>query len=217
MFPEVISNGLASLQEENCVTSSLSGSSTRPTCRRGMCVFNAAIRNHKRFTYDEVQSILEWMGSPDRQAEGSAAFFPEGRSSPGASRSPSPHARPRHFSSVRSGSSAGRSNSLCPKPSWSSILTAAFPERTSQRTASATRSSRVHACGQRGGRRALHTDGCTFPSPVHPAPNEEKLEAFAQFAELLGYPIRRPQDRFELQRVLHETADKPERAVRPRS
>ena len=36
-----------------------------------MCVFNAAIRNHKRFTYDEVQSILEWMGSPDRQAEGS--------------------------------------------------------------------------------------------------------------------------------------------------
>ena len=51
-----------------------------------------------------------------------------------------------------------------------------------------------------------------FLRRVHPAPNEEKLEAFAQFAELLGYPIRRPQDRFELQRVLHETADKPERA-----
>ena len=41
-----------------------------------------------------------------------------------------------------------------------------------------------------------------FLRRVHPAPNEEKLEAFAQFAELLGYPIRRPQDRFELQRVL---------------
>jgi ribonuclease R len=52
-----------------------------------------------------------------------------------------------------------------------------------------------------------------FLRRVHPAPNEEKLEAFAQFADLLGYPIRRAQDRFELQRVLKETADKPERAA----
>jgi ribonuclease R len=52
-----------------------------------------------------------------------------------------------------------------------------------------------------------------FLRRVHPAPNEEKLEAFAQFADLLGYPIKRPQDRFELQRVLNETAEKPERAA----
>ena len=55
--------------------------------------------------------------------------------------------------------------------------------------------------------------GVPFLRRVHPAPNEEKLEAFAQFAGLLGYPIRRVQDRFELQRVLNETADKPERAA----
>lgn len=52
-----------------------------------------------------------------------------------------------------------------------------------------------------------------FLRRVHPAPNEEKLEAFAQFADLLGYPIKRPQDRHELQRVLKETAEKPERAA----
>ncbi len=52
-----------------------------------------------------------------------------------------------------------------------------------------------------------------FLRRVHPAPNEEKLEAFGQFADLLGYPIKRVQDRFELQRVLTETADKPERAA----
>ncbi len=52
-----------------------------------------------------------------------------------------------------------------------------------------------------------------FLRRVHPAPNEEKLEAFAEFAGLLGYQIKRPQDRFELQRVLNETADKPERAA----
>jgi len=52
-----------------------------------------------------------------------------------------------------------------------------------------------------------------FLRRVHPAPNEEKLAAFAQFAGLLGYAIKRPQDRFELQRILHDTADKPERAA----
>src|SRR6185437_10430909 len=52
-----------------------------------------------------------------------------------------------------------------------------------------------------------------FLRRVHPAPNEEKLVKFAEFADLLGHRIRRPQDRFELQRVLTETADKPERAA----
>jgi ribonuclease R len=52
-----------------------------------------------------------------------------------------------------------------------------------------------------------------FLRRVHPAPDEEKLEAFAQFADLLGHPVKRAQDRFELQRVLSETADKPERAA----
>lgn len=52
-----------------------------------------------------------------------------------------------------------------------------------------------------------------FLRRVHPAPNEEKLEAFAQFADLLGHPMKRAQDRFELQRVLDATSDKPERAA----
>ena len=52
-----------------------------------------------------------------------------------------------------------------------------------------------------------------FLRRVHPAPNEEKLIDFAAFAKLLGYPMERPQDRFELQRLLNITADKPERAA----
>jgi len=52
-----------------------------------------------------------------------------------------------------------------------------------------------------------------FLRRVHPAPIEEKLEAFARFADILGYRIRKPQDRFELQRVLNESAEKPERAA----
>jgi len=52
-----------------------------------------------------------------------------------------------------------------------------------------------------------------FLRRVHPAPSDEKLLEFAAFAGLLGYPLARSQDRFELQRVLRATADKPERAA----
>lgn len=62
---------------------------------------------------------------------------------------------------------------------------------------------------------AEHFDrlGVPFLRRVHPAPDPRKLEEFASFAGLLGYPIRKPQDRFELQKLLMETADKPERAA----
>ncbi|MBX6315494.1 MAG: ribonuclease R, partial [Isosphaeraceae bacterium] len=45
----------------------------------------------------------------------------------------------------------------------------------------------------------------------HADPEPAKLREFADFARSLGYPIERPQSRFELQRILRETADKPER------
>lgn len=55
--------------------------------------------------------------------------------------------------------------------------------------------------------------GVAFLRRVHPSPNEDKLYDFSQFSALLGYPMKRHLDRFELQRLLHETADKPERAA----
>jgi len=55
--------------------------------------------------------------------------------------------------------------------------------------------------------------GVPFLRRVHPAPDPRKLDEFAAFAGLLGRPIRKPQDRFELQKVLSDTADKPERAA----
>ena len=52
-----------------------------------------------------------------------------------------------------------------------------------------------------------------FLRRVHPAPNPEKLGAFAEFSGLLGYPLDRAEDRFELQRVLRESEARPERAA----
>jgi ribonuclease R len=46
---------------------------------------------------------------------------------------------------------------------------------------------------------------------VHPAPQPNKLRAFADFANLLGYKTSKPNDRFSLQRVLEQSANKPER------
>src|SRR5205085_9168054 len=53
--------------------------------------------------------------------------------------------------------------------------------------------------------------GVHFLRRVHPAPDEFKLKAFADFARILGYDLKRATDRFSLQRVLAQSAAKPER------
>jgi ribonuclease R len=49
-----------------------------------------------------------------------------------------------------------------------------------------------------------------FLRRVHPDPDPLKLERFAEFARSLEFAIELPQSRFELQRVLRESAGKPE-------
>ena len=49
-----------------------------------------------------------------------------------------------------------------------------------------------------------------FLRRVHPDPEPRKLKDFADFAGSLGIEIKDPQSRFELQRVLAETLEKPE-------
>ena len=49
-----------------------------------------------------------------------------------------------------------------------------------------------------------------FLRRVHPSPNPTKLRAFADFARILGYKIKGEMDRFTLQRILRESADNPD-------
>ena len=49
-----------------------------------------------------------------------------------------------------------------------------------------------------------------FLRRVHPDPDPYKLDGFAEFARSLGLSLELPQSRFELQRILRETAGKPE-------
>jgi ribonuclease R len=52
--------------------------------------------------------------------------------------------------------------------------------------------------------------GVAFLRRVHPAPDEFKLKAFAEFVQTLGYDLRKATDRFSLQRILAKSAGKPE-------
>ncbi len=52
--------------------------------------------------------------------------------------------------------------------------------------------------------------GIVFPRRVHPDPDPLKLDDFAEFVRGLGLELEQPQSRFELQRVLTETRGRPE-------
>jgi ribonuclease R len=49
-----------------------------------------------------------------------------------------------------------------------------------------------------------------FLRRIHPAPEPNKLKAFAEFARILGYKMKRETDRYALQHILQESANKPE-------
>ncbi|MFO0966396.1 MAG: RNB domain-containing ribonuclease [Gemmataceae bacterium] len=49
-----------------------------------------------------------------------------------------------------------------------------------------------------------------FLRRVHPAPDPAKLRSFAEFARILGYKSKGEMDRFTLQRILRQSANRPE-------
>ncbi len=51
----------------------------------------------------------------------------------------------------------------------------------------------------------------TFLRRIHPDPEPTKQKAFAAFVRTLGYQIDNPEDRFSLQRILTESSKKPEK------
>jgi len=242
MFPEVISNGLASLQEAKLRYVKTVQMEFTPGLQKGHVRFaNGAIRNRKRFTYEQVQVILETL-------DGERAMpSPPSPLSPGERESKSMPPLPR---GEGVGGEGEHSVDGVPQTQDSEIvglirrmrdlalllhkkrlkrgsLELSMPEAVleydDQGRVSGAHFAKHDLSHQiveefmLAANEAVAEHFTRYEVPflrrVHPAPNEEKLEAFAQFADLLGHPIKRSQDRFELQRVLQETADKPERAA----
>jgi ribonuclease R len=248
MFPEVISNGLASLQEGKVRYVKTVQMEFTPNLQKGHVRFaNGAIRNHKRFTYDEVQGLLDAMaGGGGRSSPSPLAGEGSERServrgkrlegsdvhpSPGGEAPPPSPARGEGEDQTDLLTLLRRMRDLAlllrKKRFRRGALELTMPEAVLEYDAEG-RVSGAHfaehnlshqiieefmlAANEAVAEHFTHHE-VAFLRRVHPAPNEEKLEAFAQFADLLGHPMKRAQDRFELQRVLHATADKPERAA----
>lgn len=200
MFPELISNGLASLQQGKLRYVKTVRMEFTPSGQRGHVeFFNGVISVTQRFTYEEVQERLDDqglssdhtpMGTLLRRSRDLALLLRRKRSKRGSLELSMPEA-------VLEYDDNGRvSGAHFAKQDLSHQLVEAFMLAANEAVAE-----------------HLAREEIPFLRRVHPAPNEEKLVAFARFADLLGYRIRKPQDRFELQRVLADSAEKPERAA----
>jgi ribonuclease R len=226
MFPEVISNGLASLQEGKLRYVKTVRMEFTPALQKGhVSFFNGAIRVRKRFTYEQVQEVLDDLVSGGRDSANPERERRGDKTTPSLTVGVRPDTDPEVLAMLR------RMKDLAlllrKKRFKRGALELTMPEAVLEYDESG-RVSGAHFAAHDLSHQVIEefmlaaneavaehltAQGVRFLRRVHPAPNEEKLGAFAQFADLLGYPLRRYKDRFELQRVLSQTADKPERAA----
>jgi len=251
MFPEVISNGLASLQQDKVrYVKSVRIEYTPDLQKADVEFFNGAIKNARRFTYEEAMGLLVGL-NPSPLGERGRGEGDSGEADPNP-----PHPQP--LSPRGEGSKQPESPSpLTPLPPGEGgtskdrqilallrrmrdlalLLRAKRMKRGSLELSMPEAVLEYDANGKVSGAHFAVNDlshqiieefmlaaneavaehfgrlGVPFLRRVHPAPDPRKLDEFATFAGLLGRPVRKPQDRFELQKLLTDTADKPERAA----
>ena len=216
MFPEVLSNGLASLQEGKLRWVKTVRLEYTPQLQKGTVTFhNAVIRNRRRFTYEQVQAVLDELERREQAGWPAARVVAEPVGDVEAElvaliRRMRDLARLLRNKRLRRGAlELEMPETVLEYDEQGRICGAHYaPHTFSHRIIEEFMLAANEAVAE-----YLTAHGVLFLRRVHPPPHEEKLSAFAQFAALLGYPLRRPQDRFELQRVLQQTADKPERAA----
>jgi ribonuclease R len=199
MFPEIISNGLASLQEGRLRYVKSARMEFDADGQTGAVrFFEGAIRNRRRFTYEEVSAIL---AAPDAEHTNLAAdvramlldmrelamLLRERRRQRGALELVMPAAELEYDEHGRVSGAHFAVNDV------SHQIIEEFMLAANEAVAG-----------------HLAAEGVPILRRVHPAPDPGKLVQFAEFADTLGYTIRKPQDRFSLQRVLESSADKPE-------
>lgn len=197
MFPEVISNGIASLQEGKVrYVKSVEIELTEAGEPVATRFFNGAIRNRKRFAYEQVQEILE--GN-------------EGNTDPEIVRM---------LNDMRS-----LSHTMRARRSKRGALELSMPEAVLEYDDKGHVSGAHFAVNNDSHRLiedfmlaaneavASHFDHHKVPflRRVHPAPSPKKLTAFSEFARSLDYKLPVRPSRFDLQHILELSANKPER------
>jgi ribonuclease R len=204
MFPEIISNSLASLQPDRVryVKSALidftpAGQRTKVSFHEG------AIRSRKRFTYEQVSAILERAEARGSQPPGLdvdedlvalllrmrdlAMILRKRRRKRGALELNMPEVELEFDDEGRV------SGAHFAKHDVSHQIIEEFMLAANEAVAE-----------------QLDDLGVPFLRRVHPAPDPAKLEAFRDFARSLGYKPEKHVDRFTLQRILEQSANRPD-------
>jgi ribonuclease R len=201
MFPEVISNSLASLQQGKVrFVKSVLMDFTPHGQRTEVRFAEAGIRVRKRFTYEQVSALLESDSQPpDGQkvdAEIIALLF--------RMRELAMILRKRRF----------RRGALELDMPETELDYDEHGRVTGAHLAKHDVSHQIIEEFMLAANEAVaeHLDrlGVPFLRRVHAAPDPAKLKAFAEFARILGYKLQRETDRFALQRLLSASAAKPE-------
>lgn len=197
MFPELISNSLASLQQDRVRYVKSALMDFTPMGQRTRTTFaNGAIRNRRRFTYDEVSAILADPSSAKDDREivalllrmrDLAMVLRKRRLKRGALELNMPEAELEYDAQGR----------VCgahfAKHDVSHQIIEEFMLAANEAVAG-----------------HLTELDVPFLRRVHPAPEPNKLKDFADFARSLGYKVERETDRFTLQRVLERSATQPD-------
>src|SRR5262249_23402578 len=200
MFPELISNSLASLQQGRVrYVKSVLLDFTPMGQRTAVRFVNAAIPNRRRFTYDEVSAILAnppGSGTKENQEvvalllrmRDLAMILRKRRLKRGALELNMPEVELEYDEHGRIAGAHFAKHDISHQIIEEFMLAAneAVAEHFAEMDV-------------------------PFLRRVHPPPDPHKLEAFAVFARSLGYKVERETDRFTLQRVLNRSAEKPDR------
>ncbi len=238
MFPEIISNGLASLQQDRVrFVKSAVMEFTHAGQRVHARFTNAAIRVRRRFTYEEVSAILQQseeepgVRSPESGKESRVRSPESGVSGPGKDAGlQTPDSRLRTPDSRLTAM-------LRHMREFALVLRARRRKRGALELSMAETELEFDGDGRVVGAHLLTHDishqiieefmlaaneavaehlaqhGVSFLRRTHTPPDPRKLKDFLEFARVLGYDVqpRRPSDRYQLQRVLEESAERPER------
>ncbi|WP_020468732.1 ribonuclease R [Zavarzinella formosa] len=201
MFPEIISNGLASLQEgKTRYVKTAVMEFTNDGVRVSQRFHEGVIRNRKRFTYEQAQSILQ-----EPAGEVARGVAPE---------IVAMLLRMRELSHI-----------LRKRRSEKGSLELSMPETVLEYDADGHLNGAHFAVNDDSHQlieafmlaaneavaEFFHGQGLLILRRGHPAPEEKKLAAFAEFARSMGHKISKRPSRFDLQKLLLETADKPDR------
>lgn len=208
MFPELISNGLASLQEGKIRYVKSAIMDLTPTgVKTDVRFANGVIKTRRRFSYEEVSAILAACGEADPHAKPQAAIpevDPDVREM---------LLRMRDLALIlhRRRIKRGALELMMPEialeyDDHGKVCGAHFRKHDISHQI-------VEECMLAANEAvAEHLDhkDIYFLRRVHPAPEPTKLQKFAEFARILGYKMKKETDRFSLQRILQQSAGKPE-------